>query len=169
MSFRWLCTLLPLAAAVTLGCGEEEPTAASDDDGLIGTTLVAGLDTAGWRTDAFTLIEAEIEGDTLGMQVGYGGGCRVHKFELLISGEFMESDPVQTVAVLEHDSGDDPCDAYIMTWLFADLSPLRRAWQASYQQQAGEIVLHLEVPASQAKCDNTGFSQPGRCSLLYSF
>lgn len=169
MSWRWQYTFLPLAAVLTLACGEEEPTAAVDGDGSIATTLVAELDTAGWQTDPFTLLEAEIEGDTLSMQVGYGGGCRSHKFELLISDEFMESEPVQTVAVLDHDSGDDPCDAYILTWLFADLSPLKQAWQAAYLQESGKIVLHLEVPVSQAACSNAGFNQPGRCSLLYIF
>ncbi len=109
-----------------------------------------------------------VDGDTLSLQVGYGGGCRVHQFGLVISSDFMESEPVQTTALLTHDADGDPCEAYILTWLIADLAPLKVEWQTAYQADSGTIVLHLQVPTSEADCD-TSWSGPGSCSLLYSF
>ncbi len=167
----WPTTVALLVLLAVAACSDDEPTGATRDgqqDG-IPVTLVdqPGGDTA--VIDPFTLLAAEIDGDTLRMQVGYSGGCRAHAFELAISGDFMESEPAQTTAVLRHDSDDDPCEAFILTWLEADLVPLRQSWQASYQGEHGTIVLHLGVPASEAECDTTPFDEPGGCSLLYSF
>ena len=166
----WVPAALLLMAASFLSCSDDEPTGSTgpDGDGNITTTLVAELDTADWRTDPFTLLEAGINGDTLNLQVGYGGGCRVHQFGLVISSDFMESQPVQTTALLTHDADGDPCEAYILTWLIADLAPLKAEWQTAYQADSGAIVLHLQVPTSEADCD-TSWSGPGSCSLLYSF
>jgi hypothetical protein len=166
----WTRATLLLTAISFLGCSDDDPTGTTgpDGDGNITTTLVAQLDTADWRTDPFTLLEAAIDGDTLSLQVGYGGGCRFHQFGLVISNDFMESHPVQTRALLAHDADGDLCEAYILTWLIADLAPLKLEWQTAYQADTGAVVLHLDVPVNEAECD-TLWSGPGRCSLLYSF
>ena len=167
---RLLKVPLAVVFAALVGCGDDEPTTTSPGpDGVISTTMVEQLDTAAWKIDPFELLEASIQGDTLYMQVGYSGGCLTHDFGLVISTDFMESDPVQTTALLTHDSKDDACDAWILTWLLADLSPLKAEWQAAYQSVSGTIVLHLDVPVTQAECDNTPFSGSSRCSLLYDF
>lgn len=170
MEKRWLGTAVLLGFLAVAACRDDDPTGARNDaDGGVPVSLTDQLDGGLLSQDAFTLLEAAIEGDTLRAQVGYGGGCRVHEFELVISRDFMESQPVQTTAVLAHDADDDPCEAFILTWLEADLVALKEAWQASYAVDSGTIILHLEVPALEAECDATAFSQPGRCSLVYSF
>jgi hypothetical protein len=167
---RLLKAPLIMLLAAFIGCNDDEPTnAVPDPDGVIPTTMVSQIDTADWRIDPFALLEAAIDGDTLRLQVGYGGGCRDHEFQLVISGAFMESEPVQTMALLTHDDDDDPCDAFILTWLLADLTPLKTEWQSAYQRQSGTIVLHLDVPSSQAECDESRLGQPGRCTLFYEF
>jgi hypothetical protein len=139
--------LLPLIlSAGLIACDDDEPTGAQLEDGFILTTLVSQIDTSEWRQDPFTLLDTELSGDTLNLHVAYGGGCLDHEFALVISSSFMESDPVQTFALLSHDDDDDPCDAVVLTWLMADLTPLKQEWQASYQAQSGTIVMHLDVP-----------------------
>jgi hypothetical protein len=142
---------------------------AADVRGLISSVLVANIEPSEWPQDPFVLQEARIAGDTLFLQVAYGGGCRAHDFTLVISTQFMESEPVQTRALLAHDSHDDPCEAWLQSALRADLTPLKRAWQSAYHSPSGTVIVHLDVPVNEAECDATPFSEPGLCTLRYSF
>jgi len=45
--------------------------------------------------------------------------------------------------VLGHDANQDPCDAYPMDEIVHDLSALKQAWIAAYQQQSGAITIHV--------------------------
>jgi hypothetical protein len=79
----------------------------------------------GWRHDAYALVSARVEGDTLHVAVEYSGGCATHEFALLVSPSFMESYPVQMAGSLAHDAGGDPCRALVGSRLELDLSPTR--------------------------------------------
>lgn len=91
-----------------------------------------------------TINSAAIAGDTLTLNVGYGGGCEEHFFTLCWPDQsFMESDPVQVNLELLHSGVADPCDAYITGDVSFDLTPLKESWQASYGGGAGIITVHI--------------------------
>jgi len=85
----------------------------------------------------------QLAGDTLTLPIQYGGGCRVHRFGLLIDPAFRESHPVQVTARLAHDADGDLCRALLGQDLRFDLSPLRRRYQAAYGPGPGEIHILL--------------------------
>lgn len=93
----------------------------------------------------FLLIQsAVIEGDVLLAEVEFTGGCGTHELGYCWDGAFAESDPVQVWTQISHESNDDPCDVVLLMPLKFDLVPLKTAWQQAYQQQSGEITIHLE-------------------------
>jgi hypothetical protein len=67
----------------------------------------------------------EIEGDTLFVDVSYGGGCADHEFVAEWSGLFLESFPVQTGIQLYKRPVFDPCDAIVEETLRFDLRQIR--------------------------------------------
>ena len=100
-------------------------------------------DPADWPRDPLEISEPGIEGDTLSVQVAYGGGCRVHLFRGVATGGFMESDPVQVRVFLSHEDHDDPCDAWLTRELRFDLGPLKRAYQDAYGAGGGTAALKV--------------------------
>jgi hypothetical protein len=85
-----------------------------------------------WPSDPANLQELTVVGNRLDARVGYGGGCAVHAFKLVVWGGWMESYPVQVRALLSHDAKNDPCDAFITRDLSFDLRPLKNAYEESY-------------------------------------
>lgn len=77
--------------------------------------------------EPYTLDGLTLEGDTLFVDVTYGGGCADHHFEAEWDGSFMESLPEQVLLdVFQYPSGD-PCDALISETLRFDVSAIRNA------------------------------------------
>ena len=144
---------------VELPVGEKARVTAStpfDDDGpeeakRRGATVISDDDTDAtdrWGKDAFELNEAAITGDSLAVEVSYGGGCRDHQFTLVASGAFMESDPVQINVALAHNANEDPCERWVTEGYLFDLTPIKALFQKAYQQDSGVIVLQLkDAPA----------------------
>jgi hypothetical protein len=98
------------------------------------------------RFDPASIESAAIEGDLLRLQVRHGGGCEKHDFELLHSGVFLESNPVQARLDLAHDAHGDACRALVGARLSFDLAPLKREYQQAYAQQHGIVVLLVKAP-----------------------
>ena len=118
-SMLWICSL---GALVMVGCAEKKdaPVNLSDCRAEEGD----GLDFEG---------EGRIEGDTLYVSVGYGGGCEEHEFTLCWPEQsFMESAPVQVGLEVFHNANNDTCEAYLSETLEFDLVPLREAYEESY-------------------------------------
>lgn len=145
---------VPAAALVLLllalpGCSSSGPSAPADllmaiaDDQVAPALLIPRDDLRGWPFDPWTFVAHEIQGDTLFLEVRYGGGCREHRFALLIDPAFMESFPVQVAARLAHDADGDPCRALLTRTLRFDLSPLREHFEASYGPGRGTVVMGL--------------------------
>src|SRR5688572_15553703 len=89
--------------AVLLSCrdgaqGSVSPNAFAD--GLV--AVVQNVNDPAWPHDAVTIDSAVTREDTLHLVVQYGGGCRTHRFALLLGNAFMESHPVQVHARLAH-------------------------------------------------------------------
>lgn len=76
-------------------------------------------------TDAFNVTDVRVSGDTLLVDVNYGGGCKDHVFTMSTNGAYMKSLPPQMMLWLEHESNDDMCRAMIHTTLKFDLRSVR--------------------------------------------
>ena len=112
--------------------------------GGVVTVEVEGQGRRRWGTDPFVLNAAAIAGDTLTVNVSYGGGCRTHRFTLVASNVFLESYPVQLGVALAHDADGDLCRAWLTEEYDFDLTPLKRLYQNANQEDAGTIILRLE-------------------------
>ena len=116
---------------------------AADDGAKIGS-VVFGFTTDEWGTDAYTINAATLEGDTLTLNVSYGGGCEKHVFTLVAESRFLESYPVQLRVSLAHNANDDPCEDAITEDYHFDLTPLKETYQKGYQTDTGKIALRLK-------------------------
>ena len=92
--------------------------------------------------DPFEVVSAQIDEDQLNLMISYGGGCEEHTFSSCF-GSFMESFPVQVNLEITHNGNQDACLALITQPLQIDLTPLKEAYQASYQSDGGVIILHV--------------------------
>jgi len=137
---------LALAGTGCLASGPTEPLhmLLAGADEVAPVLLVPRDDPRPWPSDPWTFLSHRVEGDTLSLDVQYGGGCREHRFALLVDPAFMESHPVQVFARLAHDADGDLCRALLTRTLRFDLTPLRRHFEVSYGPGAGTVVIGLE-------------------------
>ncbi|MDZ4751271.1 MAG: hypothetical protein SGI87_06620 [Flavobacteriales bacterium] len=77
------------------------------------------------ETDAFNLISSSSSGDTLILEVEYGGGCEAHGWKLLSNNVWMKSLPPKMNLYLEHDNKGDMCRALITEKLYFNLEPVK--------------------------------------------
>ena len=145
----FISSLTILMILFTIGCARMETQVidktddAADDVVQIGT-VVFGFTADEWGTDAYTINAATLEGDTLSINVSYSGGCETHAFTLVAEQRFLESFPVQLRVSLAHNANNDPCEALITEVYHFDLTPLKEAYQTSYQKDEGTIALRLK-------------------------
>ncbi len=136
--------LIAFALPFVMSCAHSAGDVASPNDftdGLV--AVVENVEGAGWPRDSLTIDSATISGDTLRLSVRYGGGCRTHRFALLINSAFMESYPVQVHTRLAHDAGGDRCRAIVMRTVSFDLARLKQRYHSAYGPAAASIVIHL--------------------------
>jgi len=112
--------------------------------GVHAPVLIEQDDGRRWPSDPYALAEASVAGDTLTLRVHFGGGCETHRFALVVTRLFMESDPVQIPATLAHDGRDDACDAVVNETLRFDLTPVRRIYQEAYGAGPATLVLVVD-------------------------
>jgi len=139
-----------LLVLLVSGCGGSGPLdpvnvflTASPQVGIPPVLLVPEGDPRPWPMDPWTFQGHALHDDTLTLSLQYGGGCRVHRFALLVDPAFRESHPVQVWARLAHDADGDMCHALISEDLQFDLGPLRRHYQAAYGSGPGVIAIVL--------------------------
>ena len=134
-----------------VACGEDDSDSGDSGAGDSG----AGDSSSGPVPEAFSDCSADdgdptsvdaaaITGDTLSLDVSYGGGCETHRFQICWQGSFAESAPVQVWLELWHDAGGDTCEAALSEILTFDLTPLKEAWQDAYGAESGEISVHTD-------------------------
>ena len=104
------------------------------------------------KMDAFTLIEAQVENDTLSVVVSYSGGCEKHEFSLgavfgSINGDHR---PVANL-VLGHENNGDTCKKILRERLDFNLSPLKKKFQKVYGVKANSMILYLMNTAIEVK------------------
>jgi len=77
------------------------------------------------KTDSFTLLESNVEGDNLILLVQYGGRCEEHEWKLKTNGAYAKSLPPQITLNLEHNANGDMCRALLTDTLEFNLEPVR--------------------------------------------
>lgn len=93
-----------------------------------------------------------VDGDTLSVMVGYGGGCQDHLFSICWpDATFLESDPVQVNLEIWHGGVADTCEAFLMDTLTFDLSPLKAAWKEAYGDGPGTIQINVASAADSVE------------------
>jgi len=86
-----------------------------------------------------------VDGDTLSVDVSYGGGCEEHEWVLCWPDQaFLEEVPVQASLEIWHGvDSDTRCDAYLSETLAFDLTPLKEQYQDGYQTETGTISISV--------------------------
>jgi hypothetical protein len=102
--------------------------------------------------DPLTLRGVAADGLRVAVDVTYSGGCQAHEIDMIFSGNWLESAPVQTTAWLTHEDRNDPCDALPSETRLFDLTRLAAAYRESYPgAPAGErIIVHLSAPGGSS-------------------
>lgn len=117
---------------------------AGEDGWSVGPNIEFGSDCVGAGSDSYELGEVAIDGDALLITVSYSGGCAEHPFRVCWDGSFAESDPVQARFELQHESNDDPCEAYPTEVLRLPLASLRTTYNDAYASKAGSVSIRLD-------------------------
>jgi hypothetical protein len=145
---RTAMLLIWSSAMLMLGCGSPQAdnggggtgdsTPGTREDPIVVSTSCPG----DLPKDPYQLTTAELDGELLALSVGFGGGCRPHRFQACWDGRFAESFPPQIWIGFHHDSNGDTCEAFINKTLYVDVSPILRAYQGSYGS-SGPLVMHI--------------------------
>jgi hypothetical protein len=131
--------LLP-SLLLTTACDDK-----GDDSGDSSTTPVAFSACTAYDSGSADVSALSVSGDTLSVEVGYGGGCEDHQFTVCWPDQvFAESEPVQASLALWHEANGDSCEAYLTEVLDFDLTPMKEAWIAGYGGSTGTMILNLE-------------------------
>ena len=77
-------------------------------------------------SDPFDLLGARIEGDSMMIDVRYGGGCKEHVFAL-DAGPMLKSLPPKQLLSISHDANGDNCRALITKTIAIYLVAYRRS------------------------------------------
>ena len=115
---------------------------------LLGPSRVEGALAFELAEDPFVIQSTELVGNSLSVEVEYGGGCRGHLFALLdlMPGVFAESEPPRPLISLRHDHHDDLCKALVRENRSFDLSPLAVSATRTY---GSPIPMILEFGSPQ--------------------
>ena len=149
----WACTDLACPGAEckpgdTMDADDECNTCECLDDGTWACTEIAcgggfPVCEADGASDPFEISAASIVGNSLNMTVHYSGGCAEHEFTICGSGEWAESDPVQTSVTVNHADPGDVCDAYPSENLSFSLLGLQQDYAALYGAGPGTMTVNV--------------------------
>lgn len=132
-------TGIPIADGSSCGtcsCVDGSLQCAKNDECPLGSPIVACPTSV--QTDP---VMAEtlgfIAGDSLTLNVSYGGGCSTHDFALCYESYFGDSEPPAAILRLIHDGHGDSCEAMKSTALRFDLTPLAQYYKQSNASAGG--------------------------------
>ena len=121
-----------------VACDTLEPNRINNDS----TELVEVIIKNDWPNDEINFNSVTLNGDNLNANLSYSGGCKTHKFVLVISTAFEKSNPPQTEMFLSHENNNDNCEAYLSEEIKFDLSGLKEVYIKRYGRP-GTIILKL--------------------------
>ena len=114
------------ALLFAIGCDLYDDTENAEDTGsgedFVGDTLERCSTSA--PSDAVWISNASIAGDTLTIDVGFGGGCEAHQLQLCWDGLVAESYPMQTWVWVSHNANGDSCEAALSETMTVDISTI---------------------------------------------
>ena len=115
-----ILTTLVLAA----GCDLYKDTGSAGGSGedFVGDTLMLCGEDA--PADEVWISSASIDGDTLTIDVGFGGGCEAHQLQLCWDGSIAESYPMQAWVWISHNANGDSCEAALSEVMTVDISSI---------------------------------------------
>ena len=138
----FIVSLTLLTLLFPIGCDRiENVIDKTDKAGNIGNVVFSSTPDA-WGTDAYTINFANLQDDTLTVNVSYGGGCETHEVTLVAEEEwFLESSLVGLSISLAHNANGDRCKAWITEDYHFDLTPIKEVYQEDYRTETGTIAL----------------------------
>lgn len=74
--------------------------------------------------DSFKIVSGKKNGDFLEITVSYGGGCKLHKFDVVWDGIVYTNDPCNMNLILVHNGNNDSCEALITETIIVNLKEL---------------------------------------------
>ena len=119
---------LSLLIFLVFGCEEEasEPLTSERIKIIVGQETyddVSNKLTVGQSTsDAFEINNVDIVGDLLQIDISYSGGCETHSFEMLWPENVDQIYPPVIPVILNHNSNNDLCEAFINEVLQVNLA-----------------------------------------------
>lgn len=138
--FTYLTLIGALTASTISACSiiDNQSSGSSNTQHTSSKVLIIDQDLSKYPTDAFTIRDASVIGDSLTMLVAFTGGCKQHEFKVVSNGAMMKSMPPQMNVQLSHESHDDMCEALLTQDVTVSLEPLKQ------QAHNGGIILHLQ-------------------------
>lgn len=112
--------LISTALLLTAGCDSADDTGSAEE--FIGDTLEQCEASA--PADEVWISDASLAGDTLTIDVGFGGGCEAHQLRLCWDGLVAESYPMQVFLWVSHDANGDSCEAALSETMAVDISSI---------------------------------------------
>ncbi len=97
-----------------------------------------------------------LDGDTLYVTAGYGGGCVDHNFRLIWDGTFRDSEHASLYLI--QDTNDDTCNNTETDVLKFDLSTLREAYESEFATTMGNLQLRIYNKAENGNSINVEYS-----------
>ncbi|MEM7548514.1 MAG: hypothetical protein AAF363_02495 [Bacteroidota bacterium] len=115
--------LLLLVLIIAVSCNEDEEPSPNEPGVSISQSQIPIDGTFEPRgSDPFRINSVEVENQNLLVEVSYGGGCKVHDFELIWPGVITLIFPPDFGVVLTHDANEDLCEAFLTDTLVFDIS-----------------------------------------------
>jgi hypothetical protein len=112
-----------------------------------------------------------IVGDTLTLDLEYGGGCEEHAFEVCFEPSFEESDPVGgTLVVIHYQPAPDLCMAVLRETISVDLAPYADVYRERYQNDGGTISTNYGLYAfGELSCTERRFAASGQSRMALDY
>lgn len=129
-------------SALLIGCGNSKNTSAPaaekpQETGPTAKAAILSQDIGKFRnTQPYSILNINLEGNVLQLDITYNGGCKEHEFELVGSAFIMKSSPPKRIIQLYHHNSNDDCRELINESLYFDIS--------SFAYNDKEIVLQLQ-------------------------
>ena len=133
---------LLLFTALLAGCGNSKNTADStseetEEKGPKAKMAILSQDIAKFRdSESYSILDMDLVGNILQLNISYNGGCKDHEFELVGSSFITSATPPKRLIQLYHHKNDDDCRELVHEALFFDIS--------DFAHKDAEITLQLQ-------------------------
>lgn len=89
------------------------------------------------ESDDLQIDTAYVIGNSLHLNVKYGGGCKLHQFEFIGEPDVIKTLPPKRSVQLIHDNGDDMCKALVSQQIEVDIKEM------SHNKKVGDSIVLL--------------------------